>query len=67
MYLNPKQIAERFGISQATVSTNVTRKPSALPPFIRIGRMIRFPLAQLEQWEADHLKEAQNVNHTLNQ
>ncbi|WP_244461929.1 helix-turn-helix transcriptional regulator, partial [Escherichia coli] len=42
MYLTIKQFAERFNLSASTVASDISRNPGKLPPFIRIGRAIRF-------------------------
>ena len=47
MYINSKQLAIRWGIAPSTIASDVTRNPSKLPPFIRLGRAIRFPVAEV--------------------
>ena len=48
MYINSRQLAARWGIA-----------PSKLPPFIRLGRAIRFPVAEVEAWEKQQLTNTQ--------
>ena len=48
MYINSKQLALRWGVSPSSIASDVTRNPSKLPPFIRLGRAIRFPIAEVE-------------------
>ncbi|WP_241261896.1 hypothetical protein [Leclercia adecarboxylata] len=37
----------------------MTRNPAKLPPFIRLGRAIRFPVAEVEAWEKQQLTNIQ--------
>ncbi|WP_309446578.1 hypothetical protein [Escherichia coli] len=37
----------------------MTRNPTKLPPFIRLGRAIRFPIAEVEAWERQQLTNIQ--------
>ena len=53
--LTVKQFAERYALNPSTVSAQVSRNPKQLAPFIRIGKQIRFPIAQLEAWEQSQL------------
>lgn len=55
MYINSKQLALRWGISPSTIASDITRNPAKLPPFIRLGRAIRFPVAEVEAWEKQQL------------
>lgn len=48
MYLNCKELAQRWRISPSTIASDITRNPAKLPPFIRLGRAIRFPVAEVE-------------------
>jgi len=50
-----KSFAELYDLNPSTVSAQVTRKPEALPKFIRIGKQIRFPIAEIEKWEQSQL------------
>ncbi|AXF64206.1 AlpA family transcriptional regulator [Leclercia sp. W17] len=59
MYINSKQIALRWGVSPSTIASDITRNPAKLPPFIRLGRAIRFPVAEVEAWEKQQLTNIQ--------
>ena len=59
MYINSRQLAARWGIAPSTIASDVTRNPSKLPPFIRLGRAIRFPVAEVEAWEKQQLTNTQ--------
>ncbi|MDM2756949.1 MULTISPECIES: helix-turn-helix transcriptional regulator [Enterobacteriaceae] len=59
MYINSKQLALRWGISPSTIASDITRNPAKLPPFIRLGRAIRFPVAEVEAWEKQQLTNIQ--------
>ncbi|MBJ9642652.1 helix-turn-helix domain-containing protein [Citrobacter sp. FDAARGOS_156] len=54
MYLTIKQFAEIFNLSASTVASDISRNPGKLPPFIRIGRAIRFSLDDIVEWENAH-------------
>ncbi|ECI6490299.1 DNA-binding protein [Salmonella enterica subsp. enterica] len=54
MYLTIKDLAARFNISASTVASDISRNPKKLPPFIRIGRAIRFSLDDIIEWEQQH-------------
>jgi len=49
--VNIDEFSEMFSLNPATVKTNVTRKPESLPKVTRIGRSIRFLIADIEAWE----------------
>lgn len=59
MYINSRQLAARWGISPSTIASDITRNPAKLPPFIRLGRTIRFPVAEVEAWEKQQLTNIQ--------
>ena len=59
MYINSKQLALRWGVSPSTIASDITRNPAKLPPFIRLGRAIRFPVAEVEAWEKQQLTNTQ--------
>lgn len=61
--LTVKQFAERYALNPSTVSAQVSRTPGELPPFIRIGKQIRFPIAQLEAWEKSQLSTTGESQH----
>ncbi|GIU90436.1 MAG: hypothetical protein KatS3mg010_1535 [Acidimicrobiia bacterium] len=49
MFLNVEQLADRWGVSVATIYG--LRYRSEAPPAIRVGRELRFALSDVEQWE----------------
>ncbi|EFC2636671.1 helix-turn-helix domain-containing protein [Enterobacter vonholyi] len=59
MYINSKQLALRWGVSPSSIASDITRNPAKLPPFIRLGRAIRFPVAEVEAWEKQQLTNIQ--------
>ena len=59
MYINSKQLALRWGVSPRSIASDITRNPAKLPPFIRLGRAIRFPVAEVEAWEKQQLTNIQ--------
>ncbi|WP_185923074.1 helix-turn-helix transcriptional regulator [Hafnia paralvei] len=59
MYITIKQLALRWGISPSTIASDITRNPTKLPPFIRLGRAIRFPVSAVEAWEKQQLTNIQ--------
>ena len=59
MYITSKQLALRWGISPSTIASDITRNPTKLPPFIRLGRAIRFPVSAVEAWEKQQLTNIQ--------
>lgn len=62
MYLTIKQFAEMFNISASTVASDISRNPGKLPPFIRIGRAIRFSHDDIIEWEKLNRKNVNKVN-----
>lgn len=48
--LNIHQFAEEFGLKASTVATNVSRNPSSLPAFIKVGRLVRFTRSDINTW-----------------
>ena len=59
MYITSRQLAARWGIAPSTIASDITRNPTKLPPFIRLGRAIRFPVAEVEAWEKQQLTNTQ--------
>ncbi|ALO36138.1 hypothetical protein CMT41_16420 [Colwellia sp. MT41] len=45
------EFAKLYSLNVATVRSNITRNPDALPRFMRIGRAIRFRKSDIQQWE----------------
>ncbi|MGL4928481.1 MAG: helix-turn-helix transcriptional regulator [Plesiomonas shigelloides] len=68
MYLTIKEFAERFNLSASTVASDISRNPTKLPPFLRIGRSIRFALRDIEAWETKckHLNNKDINNENCN-
>lgn len=62
MYLTIKQFAEMFNISASTVASDISRNPGKLPPFIRIGRAIRFSHDDIIEWKKLNRKNVNKVN-----
>ena len=50
LLLTPRQAAERLGISERTLWQ---LKADGEIPFLRIGRLIRYSLVDLEKWVED--------------
>jgi len=48
--LKTSEVAERLRCSQSHLESLRARKPELSPPFIRIGRTVRFPADRLEAW-----------------
>ena len=48
--LNIREFAEEFGLKASTVATNITRNPSSLPVFIKVGRLVRFTRKDINAW-----------------
>ena len=49
-YLTTPQLAERIGLSPITLE--IWRSRGSGPPYIRIGRAIRYDLREVERWLA---------------
>lgn len=49
-YLNTPQLAEKIGLSPITLE--IWRSRGSGPPYIRIGRAIRYDLREVEKWLA---------------
>ena len=50
--MTPKQVADRLQVSVAWVRDHSTRKQPRLP-LVRIGGLLRYHPADIEQWIAD--------------
>lgn len=55
MNLLPKEAAERLRTTTGTLSNWRVRGQG--PRFIKVGRKVLYPVAELEAWERKHLKE----------
>ena len=51
-FLTYKDMCERYGVQRLTV--NNWRKRGIIPPGIKIGRIRRWNVRELEAWEAAH-------------
>ncbi len=56
-YLTIKELAEHLNLRLSTLRTNVSRAPESIPPFLRVGKLIRFPIAELDKWESEQLSK----------
>lgn len=52
MFLSNEQLAERYGVPLATVRK--WRHERTGPPAVKVGRHVRYRLADVEAWEAAH-------------
>lgn len=50
-YLSPAGLAERYGVPVGTVYMWNTRGTG--PRYIRIGKHVRYPISDVEEWEKD--------------
>lgn len=58
MYLSTDQVAERFGVCPRTIKRMAAS--GKLPqPLILGERLLRWPLAELEQWERERREQQQ--------
>jgi predicted DNA-binding transcriptional regulator AlpA len=53
--LTIEEFSKLYSLNVATVRTNITRNPDALPRVMRIGKMIRFRLTDIKQWEEQQM------------
>jgi predicted DNA-binding transcriptional regulator AlpA len=58
-YLTKKELALRFRISTSWVDKAMIYEPEKLPAFIRIGRLVRFPIQSVIKFEQQQLT---NIN-----
>lgn len=56
IWLSPAELAERFGVPLATVYK--WRYGGYGPVSVKIGRHVRYSLAEVERWEQEKMKEA---------
>lgn len=54
--LTPQEVAERLGVSTTTLSTwrSTKRYPQ---PYVKVGRLVRYRLADVEMFEIARLQE----------
>ena len=48
-FLTPSQLAERYEIAEATLAD--WRYKGNGPLYLKVGRLVRYPLAEVEAWE----------------
>lgn len=55
MHLTPTELAERLRANPTTLA--MWRVRGQGPKFIKAGRKVLYPLAEVEKWEADQLRQ----------
>jgi len=55
LYLTVDQLLERWGHRYTKGTLANKRSKGEGPPFVRFGRVVLYPVQQLEEWEAAHL------------
>jgi len=55
IHLTKAQLAKRFVVSNSWVDKAMAYSPEKLPPFIRFGRLVRFPLDEVIKFEQAQL------------
>ena len=55
IYLDKKGLSKRFGTSLSWVDKAMAYDPDKLPAFIRFGRLVRFPIAEVLKFEQQQL------------
>lgn len=58
--LDEAAVAERYGIPQRTLTR--WRYENSGPPFMRLGRAVRYSLEDLQRWEAERKTTPKHVN-----
>lgn len=53
-FLSPAELSARWGIPTETLRS--WRKQGRGPGFVKLGHAIRYPLSQVETYEAEHLR-----------
>ena len=53
-HLTPRQLAERWQVSDATLAS--WRYKGCGPKYIKWGKVIRYPVTKIEEWEREHEK-----------
>lgn len=51
-FINDEQLAVRWGMSAKTLRN--LRVAGGHVPFVRLGRLVRYRLSDVEAWERDH-------------
>ena len=50
------EFTKMYNLNEATVRVDVTRAPENLPTLLRVGRLIRFTVEAIKQWEDKNQK-----------
>ncbi|MCF6459171.1 helix-turn-helix domain-containing protein [Pseudoalteromonas sp. MMG024] len=58
-FFTKKELAEYFRVSASWVDKAMIYEPEKLPAFIRVGRLVRFPIEEVIKFEQQQLT---NVN-----
>jgi hypothetical protein len=56
LFMNEKQLAERWGVSAGTLAN--LRSAKIGPPYIKINKSVRYPVAAVEEYEQAQLRNA---------
>lgn len=59
MNLTPEELAARWGYALSTLSN--FRSAGGGPRYIKFGRKVLYPVAEVEAWERSHLQKAVGV------
>jgi hypothetical protein len=63
-YLSAAEVVQRWGGAVTTGTLANWRTQGKGPPFVKLGSKVRYPVAPLEAWEAEHMVvNAANDNH----
>lgn len=54
--LTTKDLAERWAMSPRTIEKQRAEAPDEGPPFVRIGRNVRYRPQDVERWEEENLQ-----------
>ncbi len=54
-FLTAYEVSERWGSAVSTGTLANWRTQKKGPPYQKLGSKVRYPIAQLEAWEADHM------------
>ena len=59
-FLSTGDLSNLIGLSQTTIRRLAAENPEALPAFMRVGSVLRFPRAAAEAWLASRLAPKKN-------
>ena len=54
-FLTKKELSKRFRASLSWVDKAMVYEPAKLPPYIKFGRLVRFPLSEVLKFEQSQL------------